>query len=110
LAMGVSTYSSAVFNFAPDMAMQFYKAVRAHDTATTDRLLNEFFFPYLDIRNRRPGYAVSIVKAGVRLIGWDAGSVRTPLVDMTAPEHEELRALLERVGAISGKQRVEIKI
>lgn len=110
LAMGVSTYSSAVFNFAPDMAVQFYKAVVAHDTVTTDRLLNEFFFPYLEIRNRRAGYAVSIVKAGARLVGWDPGPVRTPLVDLTAQEHDDLRVLLERIGAISGKQRVEMKV
>jgi 5-dehydro-4-deoxyglucarate dehydratase len=34
------------------------------DTATTGRLLDEFFLPYLEIRNRKAGYAVSIVKAG----------------------------------------------
>jgi 5-dehydro-4-deoxyglucarate dehydratase len=54
--------------------------------------------PYAAIRNRRAGYAVSIVKAGVRLVGRDAGPVRTPLADCTPQEHEELKALIEKLG------------
>ena len=65
-AMGVPVYSSAVFNFIPRTAMEFYRAIAADDTATVNRLLDEFFMPYAAIRNRRAGYAVSIVKAGVR--------------------------------------------
>lgn len=103
-AMGVSTYSSAVFNFLPEMAMQFYVAVVKGDVKTTDRLLNDFFLPYIEIRNRRSGYAVSIVKAGARLVGWDAGPVRTPLVDMSTQEHEDLRALIDRVKVPSVKR------
>ena len=82
-AMGVPVYSSAVFNFIPKTAMQFYRAIAADDAATANRLLDEFFMPYSAIRNRRAGYAVSIVKAGVDLVGRSAGPVRTPLLDCT---------------------------
>ena len=41
-AAGVSTYSSAVFNFAPDMALDFYRAMRNGDKATMARYLNSF--------------------------------------------------------------------
>jgi 5-dehydro-4-deoxyglucarate dehydratase len=67
-AMGVPVYSSAVFNFVPATAMRFYRALVAGDHATVDRLLDEFFLPYLEIRNRGAGYAVSIVKAGARIV------------------------------------------
>ena len=97
-AMGVPVYSSAVFNFIPKTAMDFYKAIAADDAATATRILDEFFMPYSAIRNRRPGYAVSIIKAGVRLVGYDAGPVRTPLGDCTPQEHEELKALIDRLG------------
>lgn len=63
-ALGTPVYSSAVFNFIPRTAMDFYEAVRSDDMATQHRLLKNFFMPYLAIRNRVPGYAVSIVKAG----------------------------------------------
>ncbi|MFS2028474.1 5-dehydro-4-deoxyglucarate dehydratase, partial [Massilia sp. CT11-137] len=70
-ALGVPVYSSAVFNFMPKLAMDFYHAIAKDDHATTNRLLDEFFLPYLAIRNRKAGYAVSIVKAGARLVGHD---------------------------------------
>ncbi len=97
-ALGVPVYSSAVFNFIPKTAMTFYRAIASGDEATTDRLLDEFFLPYLKIRNRRAGYAVSIVKAGARLVGRDAGPVRAPLTDLTSDEAAQLDALIKRLG------------
>jgi 5-dehydro-4-deoxyglucarate dehydratase len=97
-AMGVDVYSSAVFNFIPRTAMQFYEAVSTDDRASTARLLEEFFLPYIAIRNRVPGYAVGIVKAGARVVGRSAGPVRPPLVDCNDRDLADLRALVERLG------------
>ena len=97
-ALGTPVYSSAVFNFIPRTAMQFYHAVAADDMATQHRLLHDFFMPYLAIRNRVPGYAVSIVKAGARIVGQDAGPVRPPLTDLKPPEVEQLVALIRTLG------------
>jgi 5-dehydro-4-deoxyglucarate dehydratase len=97
LEMGVTTYSSAIFNFAPEFALGFYKAVRAHDRDEVRRRLAGFVLPYCEIRNRRKGYAVSIVKAGMRAAGRPAGPVRPPLTDLTEAEFAELSALLEKV-------------
>jgi 5-dehydro-4-deoxyglucarate dehydratase len=97
-ALGTPVYSSAVFNFIPRTAMQFYEAVRTDDHATQHRLLKDFFMPYLKIRNRGQGYAVSIVKAGARIVGHDAGPVRAPLTDLKSSEVEELAALIAKLG------------
>lgn len=97
-ALGVPVYSSAVFNFIPKTAMDFYRAIAADDHATTNRLIDEFFLPYLDIRNRRAGYAVSIVKAGAKLVGRDAGPVRAPLTDLDEQELAQLDALIRKLG------------
>jgi 5-dehydro-4-deoxyglucarate dehydratase len=94
-ALGVPVYSSAVFNFMPQLAMDFYHAIAKDDHATTNRLLDEFFLPYLAIRNRKAGYAVSIVKAGARLVGHDGGPVRAPLTDLTEEEHAMLDKLIK---------------
>jgi len=91
-------YSSAVFNFIPKTAMDFYRAVAADDHATIGRLIDDFFLPYLDIRNRKHGYAVSIVKAGAKLVGHDAGPVRAPLTDLTEEEMAKLDALIKKLG------------
>ena len=97
LTMGVTTYSSAIFNFVPEWALAFYKAVRANDQATVMDGLRRFVLPYISLRNRGQGYAVSIVKAGMRAVGRDAGPVRTPLTDLSAAEDAELRALIEGI-------------
>jgi 5-dehydro-4-deoxyglucarate dehydratase len=97
-ALGTPVYSSAVFNFIPKTAMDFYHAVAKDDLATQHHLLREFFMPYLAIRNRTKGYAVSIVKAGAKLVGHSAGPVRTPLSDLKPSEMEELDALIKKLG------------
>lgn len=97
-AIGVPVYSSAVFNFIPKTAIEFYEAMKNDDFATTERIIDNFFLPYLDIRNKKAGYAVSIVKAGATLVGHSAGPVRAPLTDLTAEECEQLHALIVAQG------------
>ena len=104
LEMGVTTYSSAIFNFMPEWALAFYKAVRARDQATVMKQLSDFVLPYIALRNRGTGYAVSIVKAGMKVIGRDAGPVRLPLTDLSAAEMEELAALIAKASASVGQE------
>jgi 5-dehydro-4-deoxyglucarate dehydratase len=78
--------------------MDFYNAHAAGDTATCDRLIRDFFLPYIALRNKGEGYAVAIVKAGAAIAGHAAGPVRPPLSDLKASEVEELRALMAPLG------------
>ena len=98
-ALGTPVYSSAVFNFIPKTAMDFYTAVAGDDVATQHRLLKDFFMPYLAIRNKVPGYGVSIIKAGATLVGHSAGPVRPPLTDLKPAEMEALDVLIKSLGA-----------
>jgi 5-dehydro-4-deoxyglucarate dehydratase len=85
--IGVELYSSAVFCFAPEIAVAYLKG--------DERLIKEFYAPLVRLRAKVPGYAVSLVKAGVRHRGLDVGGVRPPLVD-PSPEHvEELVRLIK---------------
>lgn len=95
LGAGVTTYSSAVFNFVPTLARDFYAALRAGQHEKTNAILRDFFYPFIEIRDRKTGYAVSAIKAGVRLAGFDAGPVRAPLTDLTEEETEMLARLIE---------------
>jgi hypothetical protein len=65
---------------------------------TTNRIIDQFFLPYIALRNRGHGYAVSIVKAGATIAGHTAGPVRPPLSDLKPTEFEELRALIAKLG------------
>ena len=94
LEMGVTTYSSAIFNFFPNFAQEFYKSLRQRNHEKVYASLREFVLPYIAIRNRKKGYAVSIVKAGMTAVGRPAGPVRPPLVDLSHAELEELTKLI----------------
>ncbi|WP_336246038.1 5-dehydro-4-deoxyglucarate dehydratase [Mesobacterium pallidum] len=92
---GVDTYSSAVFNFVPETALAFHAAFVAGDDATCEAMLRDFYYPFAKIRDRKTGYAVSAIKAGVALRGFDTGPVRSPLTDLSDEERALLGALIE---------------
>ncbi|KUN69729.1 5-dehydro-4-deoxyglucarate dehydratase [Streptomyces griseorubiginosus] len=93
-AVGVPAYSSAVHAFAPEIADAFFTALSDGDDGTVEKLLRDFYVPLVELRDRVPGYAVSLVKAAARLRGRPVGPVRAPLTDPTAADLAELRQLL----------------
>lgn len=96
LSIGVNTYSSAVFNFVPDMAVAFYRALRAGDSRVVKQITQDFFIPFIDLRDQKAGYAVSLIKAGAEIIGRPAGKVRAPLTMPTADECRQLKQLIDK--------------
>jgi 5-dehydro-4-deoxyglucarate dehydratase len=95
-AVGVPLYSSAVFCFVPEIALAFHRALEAGDDAIVERLLDGFYRPFVELRARGRGYAVSLVKAGVRLRGLDVGEVRPPLHEPADEHVKQLGQLIER--------------
>lgn len=95
-AIGVTLYSSATFAFAPELALAFYEALERDDEALVAALLREFFHPLVRLRDTVPGYAVSLIKAGVTMEGIEAGGVRPPLI---MPSPEALAELTQMVKA-----------
>ncbi|MFI5977044.1 5-dehydro-4-deoxyglucarate dehydratase [Streptomyces sp. NPDC051452] len=93
-AVGVPAYSSAVHAFAPEIAGAFFAALRDGDHGTLDELLREFYVPFVELRDRAPGYAVSLVKAAARLRGERVGPVRAPLTEPSPADLADLEALL----------------
>lgn len=68
-ALGVRSYTSTVFTLLPEVAARYYRSLVAHDDAAVDRVLGDFNLPLAALRSRRRGYAVAIVKAGLRAVG-----------------------------------------
>ncbi|MEV0096245.1 5-dehydro-4-deoxyglucarate dehydratase [Streptomyces sp. NPDC050738] len=101
-SLGITLYSSAVFCFAPDIALAFHKALNSYDDETVNRLLDGFYRPLVELRNQGRGYAVSLVKAAVRLGGLDVGEVRPPLSEPTAEHIAQLTAIIARGRAVLG--------
>jgi 5-dehydro-4-deoxyglucarate dehydratase len=96
LSIGVNTYSSAVFNFMPEMTQRFYKALRSGDQKTVTAIIQDFFIPFCRLRDKKSGYAVSLIKAGADIMGIPAGGVRAPLVDPSAEHKSQLAELIKK--------------
>lgn len=101
--LGVTLYSSAVFAFSPEIALAFHRALTTGDDAVVDRLIDGFYRPLVNLRNQGRGYAVSLVKAAVRLRGLDVGKVRPPLSEPSAAHVKELAELIESGLALLGE-------
>lgn len=103
--IGVNLYSSAAFCFVPEVASAFYQAVCRDDEEAIERLESAFYHPLVALRAKVPGYAVSLVKAGVRLRGLDVGPVRPPLVEPSPSHLRELEQIIEGGLAAAGELR-----
>lgn len=100
LSIGVNTYSSAVFNFVPELANLFYTSLRAGKQEVVTTILKKFYIPFVRLRSRKKGYAVSLVKAGAKLIGRSAGEVRPPLVMPTQEEVKILEDIIQQSASL----------
>lgn len=100
LAIGVSTYSSAVFNFVPDMAVKFYKELRKGNSEFVRQATREFFIPFVTMRDTQKGYAVSLIKAGADLVGYPGGDVRAPLTMPNEKERATLKQLIKKANVL----------
>jgi 5-dehydro-4-deoxyglucarate dehydratase len=108
-AIGVTLYSSATFAFAPELALAFYNALERDDEPQIAALLREFFHPLVRLRDTVPGYAVSLIKAGVAMEGIDAGSVRPPLIMPTPEDTAELARIIAAGRAVIADELASVR-
>ena len=94
--IGITTYSSAVLSFAPEISKLFYRSLlNKHDDIVT-ALLTDFYLPLGVIRDEIEGGAVSLMKAGARVRGFNYGGVRAPLLDFSGDQTIRLASLINR--------------
>jgi 5-dehydro-4-deoxyglucarate dehydratase len=94
--LGIYAYSSAVFNFVPEISQAFYTALTQANSKRLQQYLNTFYKPLAELRDRKRGYAVSLIKAGVGVRSKTVGNARPPLVNPCEGEIQELRRIIEQ--------------
>lgn len=94
-SVGACSYSSAALNFVPEIATSFYEAFRLNQRERVETLLDGFYRPLVDLRDTVPGYAVALVKAGLKVRGMAAGDTRPPLMAPSAQHEAQLRRIIE---------------
>lgn len=92
---GLRTFTSSIATIAPKLSLKLHELAAAGGGEELTRLLRECVIPLYSIRSRRKGYEVSAMKVLMDMAGLSGGPVRPPLVNVTAEEQGELRAILQ---------------
>lgn len=101
-------FSGRLGNVAPQISHRFYKAVQHDDMAEVQKLLSDLspYFRFFDrVEKRHPpsikawwgrggSMMHSVIKAAVDIVGLKGGCVRSPLVELTLEEKQELRRIM----------------
>ena len=95
-ALGIRCFTSSISNIAPRLSLQLHDRAAALDSPSLSRLMHNYVIPLYNIRARKRGYEVSVMKAAMQILGMPAGPVRPPLTWIRPEEESELRSLMER--------------
>ncbi|HUE75899.1 MAG TPA: 5-dehydro-4-deoxyglucarate dehydratase [Chloroflexota bacterium] len=98
-AVGATGFTSSVACFWPELSRDLYDAAQSGDYERLRRLQAEKIRPIYDLRQRRRGFEVSMMKAAMEILGHRAGPVRPPLGSLDERDRSDLEEVLERIGA-----------
>ena len=98
--LGVETFTSGLACFMPQTAVQIRQLAIQDQFEEINIILDKLVIPMYSLRNRRPGYRVSMIKTGMNLAGHPGGRVRPPLIEMDLEDREDLRAVMKGNGLL----------
>jgi 5-dehydro-4-deoxyglucarate dehydratase len=104
-AAGAEGFTSSLACFWPEASVELYRLASGGDFAALGRYHQRVVRPFYELRQRRRGFEVSVMKAAMELLGHPAGPPRPPLGRLSAADRDDLRALLERLAVPSAAQR-----
>ncbi|WP_054710004.1 5-dehydro-4-deoxyglucarate dehydratase [Bacillus sp. JCM 19041] len=97
IPLGFHSYSSAISNYIPHISRRFYDALLAGRTNEVNAIYKDVILPINEIRKQRKGYAVSLIKAGMEIVGLPINSsVRPPIVPVEKEHYNQLETILEK--------------
>ncbi|MDI5788912.1 dihydrodipicolinate synthase family protein [Bacillus licheniformis] len=67
--IGFTSYSSAISNYIPHISRMFYEALLNGNDRLVKEIYEQVIIPINEIRKLRKGYAVSLIKAGMEIMG-----------------------------------------
>lgn len=94
-AYGVEAVSPASAAHDPAYARHWIDALNQHGVDEARRLLDLFGHPFSDLRRSRPGLEIACVKYALALRGGCTPVMRAPAAELTGPEQQEVRRLLD---------------
>jgi 5-dehydro-4-deoxyglucarate dehydratase len=94
--LGFTTYSSAISNYLPHISRIYFQALKDGNHQLLTNLYNDVLLPINNIRKSRKGYAVSLIKAGMEIVGLPVGNVvRPPVIPVEKVHYEQLEVIIK---------------
>lgn len=97
-AAGAKGFTSSIANFMPEVAVELFDQAKAGNFERVRAITATKVQGFYDLRIRRKGYEVAMVKEALELLGRRAGPVRPPLVNVTPADRDALREVLQAAG------------
>ena len=94
-ALGIRVFTSSISAVAPRLALHWWQAARAGHFDRLNSILNEFVHPLFELRTRRPGYEVAVMKKARELAGRAVGGPRPPLPEFDPADLPELERIVQ---------------
>ncbi|WP_100399567.1 5-dehydro-4-deoxyglucarate dehydratase [Bacillus sp. FJAT-44742] len=95
--LGFDTYSSAISNYIPHISRLYFDSLVKGDTEQVNALYKEVILPINEIRKQKKGYAVSLIKAGMEIVGLPVGqSVRPPVIPVEKEHYQQLEKIINK--------------
>lgn len=104
-AAAAEGYTSSVACFWPELSAKMFDLASSGDYAALRDHHERIIGPLYELRQRRRGYEVSVMKAAMELLGYSAGPARPPLANPSQEEIAELRGFLERNNVPNAESR-----
>jgi dihydrodipicolinate synthase/N-acetylneuraminate lyase len=89
-ALGADGHCPVSAVYAPAYTRSWVDALKRGDVTVTQEILAAHAYRVADVRFKRPGIDVTVVKEMMRHVGIDAGDVRAPAVELTQAERGEI--------------------
>jgi 5-dehydro-4-deoxyglucarate dehydratase len=102
---GAVGFTSSLACFWPEASVELYRLGSSGDYQGLARYHRKVVRPFYEMRQRRRGFEVSVMKAAMDILGHPAGPPRAPLGQMSDADRSDLRALLERLEVPTAAQR-----
>jgi 5-dehydro-4-deoxyglucarate dehydratase len=96
-AAGAQAFTSGIMNFAPQLSLQVWELSSAGKFEILERLIAEQIRPIAQLREKRKGYQIAVIKEAMQMLGYCANTVRLPLMPMQDEDRVELHSMLAKL-------------
>jgi len=104
-AAGAEGFTSSLACFWPEISLQLYHLASQADWVSLRSLHLRAVRPFYELRAKRRGYEISVMKAALELLGHRAGLARPPIPNLTDPDRQELRSILQELNVPTAQER-----